>query len=118
MAYFKINDIDFSKYVSELIVGKEAKYNAQTNAAGNTVVDYIVSKREVEVRIITLDANIAKEILREVDKFNVTISFLNPVTNALVENVNCIIPDDEVEYYTIQANKVMLKEFKLKFSEL
>ena len=117
MTYFKINDIDFSAYVCELIVSKEAKYNAQTNAAGNTVVDYICSKREIEVRIIALDADIAKEILREVDKFNVAISFLNPTTNAL-EIVNCIIPEEEVEYYTIQANKVMLKEFKMKFSEL
>ena len=39
MAYFKINDIDFSDYVSELKVNKSANYNVQTNAAGDSVVD-------------------------------------------------------------------------------
>lgn len=56
MTYFKINDIDYSMYVNELKVSKEANYNAQTNAHGDTVVDFINSKREIEVGIIPLDA--------------------------------------------------------------
>ncbi len=41
MAYFKIGSNDYSKYVCELKVGKKHNYSSQTNAAGNSVVDYI-----------------------------------------------------------------------------
>ena len=53
-----------------------------------------------------------------IDAFSVSISFLNPSTNQLEENVVCIIPDKEIEYYTIQTNKVMYNALTLKFAEL
>lgn len=118
MSYFKINNKDYSMYVNKLVVDKEHNYSAQTNAAGNTVVDYINSKREIEVGIIPLDAESLKALLTDIDAFNVYISFLNPLTNTLEENVNCIIPEHGVDYYTIQANKTMVNAFKLKFIEL
>lgn len=118
MAYFKINDIDFSKYVNSLKINKANVYNAQTNAAGDTVVDYINSKRTIEVGIIPLDAEAMAELQLAIDNFNVSISFRNPKTNVLEEGVNCIIPANGVEYYTIQANKVMYNTFTLTFTEL
>lgn len=118
MAYFKIGSADFSQYVNELKVKKEANYNAQTNAAGNTVVDFINHKRTIEVGLIPLDSNIVSWILNLVAAFNVSISFLDPVTGALEENVNCIIPSSNVEYYTIQTNKVSFDAFTLEFIEL
>ena len=118
MAYFKINGEDFSMYVNELRVKKAANYNAQTNAAGDTVVDYINSKRSIEVGIIALDSSVMPQIQEAIDAFNVSISFRNPKTNALEENVNCIIPDNEIDYYTIRADKVMYNGFTLTFTEL
>lgn len=118
MTYFKINGKDFSMYVSGLKVRREAKYNAQTNAAGNTIVDYITSKREIEVEIIPLDSAAMVEIQRELFNFSVAISFRNPTTGAIEEDVSCIIPDDEIEYYTIRADKVQFKAMSLRFSEL
>lgn len=118
MAYFKINDIDFSAYVNELKVNSSRNYTAQTNAAGNTVVDYINKKRTIEVGIIPIDDVTMLKIQSAIDAFNVSISFLNPKTNVLEENVNCIIPDDEIEYYTIQKNNTKFKAFSLKFQEL
>lgn len=117
MAYFKINDTDYSAYVNELKVNKEAHYNSQTNAAGNTVVDYVNSKREIEVGIIPLDDAAMASLQAAIDAFNVSISFLNPKTKVL-ETINCIIPEDNVEYYTIRADKVSFKAFTLKFIEL
>ena len=117
MSYLKINDIDFSKYVNELSIDTDNNYTAQTNAAGDTVVDFINKKRTIEVGIIPLNDVAMKELLEVIDAFNVSISFLNPLTNEL-ESANCILPSTGVEYYTIQANKVMYKEFKLKFKEL
>lgn len=118
MTYLKINGRDYSMYVNQLKVNKSYVYNAQTNAAGNTVVDLINSKREIEVGIIPLDDTAMAELQYVMDTFNVVISFRNPKTNALEENVNCILPDNGIEYYTIQADKVMYNAFTLKFIEL
>lgn len=118
MSYFKINGVDFSKCVNSLKVKKGFNYNAQMNAAGDTVVDYISAKRNIEVGIIPLDDTAMAQLLQAIDGFNVSVSFRNPITNQLEENVNCIIPDSDVKYYTIQVNKVMFKEFTLKFTEL
>ena len=118
MAYFKIGDIDFSMYVNQLKINKSSNYTSHMNAAGDTVVDYISSKRVIEVGIIPLDDEVIAQLQTKIDAFNVSISFRNPKTNELETNVNCIIPDSGVEYYTIQVNKVMYKAFTLKFIEL
>lgn len=118
MAYFMINGKDFSHLVAQMIITKEAKYNAQTNAAGNTVVDYINTKRAIEVEIIPIDSVAMIELQVELAQFNVSISFRNPDTGALEEDVSCIIPEEEIEYYTIRGNKVLYKAMKLTFEEL
>lgn len=118
MSYFKINNIDFSMYVNELKVTKAANYNAQTNAAGDTVVDLINHKREIEVGIIPIDDTAMSSLLAAIDGFNVSISFRNPLTNILENNVNCIIPESNIEYYTIRVDKVSYKAFSLTFIEL
>lgn len=117
MAYLKINDIDYSMYVSGLKVGKKSNYNAQTNAAGDTVVDYINSKRTVTVDIIPLEDAAMKSLLAAIDGFNVSLAFRNPITGAL-ETINAIIPDTDVEYYTIRADKVSFEALNLTFTEL
>jgi hypothetical protein len=119
MAYFKIGEHDYSAYTSALKVVKKTNYNAQTNAAGDTVVDYVNQKRTLEVEIISLaDGAVLKQLLADVDAFNVLLSFRDPRTGALAEGVNCVIPDTDVEYYTIQQKDVRFKKFKLKFTEL
>lgn len=117
MSYFKINDVDYSIYVNKLNVSKSANYNALTNAAGNTVVDYINQKKTIEVGIIPLDSATMTSLQNAIDNFNVSISYRNPNTGAL-ETINCIIPESNVEYYTIQADKVLFNAFQLKFIEL
>ena len=116
MAYFKIGKTDFSNIVHELKIDKTSNYNSQTNAAGDTVVDYINTKRIIEVGIIPLDDTDMANLQTAINDFDVMISFRNPKTNQL-ETIFCIIPESGVEYYTIQANKVMYKAFKLKFIE-
>lgn len=118
MAYFKINGNDYSKYVNSLKVTKKAIYKSATNAAGNTVVKYISTKRDFTVGIIPLDAASMAALQADLNSFKVSISYRDPDTNELVENVNCIIPVNEVEYYTIQADKVLYKAFLLTIMEL
>lgn len=118
MAFFKINNIDFSMYVNSLKVESNVNYTAQTNAAGNTVVDYINTKREIEVGIIPLNDEAMKALQAVISAFNVSVSFLNPNTATLEESVNCIIPKNGVEYYTIQNGNVSFKQFTIKLIEL
>lgn len=118
MAYFTMNDTDFSMYVNELKVTNAHQYNAQINAAGDTVVDYINKKRTIEVGIIPVNDAVMANLQAILNGFNVKLAFRNPQTNTLEENVNCIIPSNDVSYYTIQSNKVMYQAFRLKFQEL
>lgn len=118
MAYFKIGDKDFSSITNALKVKKTANYNALTNAAGNTVIDYINSKRVIEVGIIPLSDAKMVELMNAIGAINVSISFQNPITNTLEENVNCIITENEIDYYTIQSGKTLFKALSLLFTEL
>ena len=118
MAFFKIGNNDYSMFTSELKVATNHNYNAQTNAAGNSVVDYINKKRVVNVVIVPLNDDIMAQLQADINAFNVSISFLNPQTKTLETGVNCIIAKNEPEYYTIQDSKVMFKALSLTFEEL
>lgn len=118
MAYFKIDGNDFSHCVNKLEIKKTANYTAQTNAAGNTVVDYINTKRTITVGIIPLTTYEMMDLQVMLTNFSVNISFQNPETDELEENVACIIPSNAVSYYTIQANKTMFNGLTLTFTEL
>lgn len=117
MSYFMIDNKDFSLYVNELKVSRNSNYNSQTNAAGDTVVDFINRKWTVEVGIIPLDDAAMQALQAALNGLEVSISFRNPQTGAL-ETIRCIAPENEVEYYTIQANKVLFEAFKIEFVEL
>jgi hypothetical protein len=116
--FFKINNTDISSYINELKIEREANYNAQTNAAGDTVVDLINHKRSIEVGIIPVNSEVMKSLQAAINDFNVTISFRNPTTGLMEYDVNCIIPSTGVEYQMILYNRVMFKAFTLTFIEL
>lgn len=118
MAYLKINGVDYSKYVNQLTIATAHNYNAQTNAAGHTIVDYVNAKRTITVGFIPLTSEAMAPLKTAIDSFNVSLSFRNPNTGAMEENINCIIPESEIDYYTIQVNKVMYKTFTVSFIEL
>ena len=118
MTYFKINNVDYSMYVNSLEITINTNYNAQTNAAGNTVVDYINQKRQIKVGIIPLDDVVMASLKNAIDNFNVSISFLNPNTKELEDNIDVIIPSNAIKYYTIQMDKVSFEGLTLTFTEL
>lgn len=116
--FFKINGNDYSMYVNKLLVTKEHNYKSQVTAAGNTVVKYVNSKRTLDVGIIPLNDEAMKNLLTDINMFQVSVSFRNPETNELAENVACIIPNNKVEYYTIQADNVSYRAFSFQIKEL
>lgn len=118
MSYFKINGTDYSMYVNNLKVAREHIYKGQTNAAGNTIVKYVNTKRIIGVGIIPLDDEAMARLQADINQFKVTISYLDPHTKELEENVSCIIPQNSVDYYTVQVGNVKFKAFSLEFKEL
>lgn len=119
MAYLTINGHDYSDYVNTLKITRNNTYRAQTCAAGNTVVDNINSKRTIEVGIVALDDKVMPNLLNDVYGFEVSLSFRNPQTNQLEEDVTCIIPESSIGYYTLSgACSRMYEAFALTFTEL
>lgn len=114
--YFKINNNDLSQYVAQLKIKKSNNYTAQTNAAGDSVVDYINNKREIQVEIIPLEEKDFRIVLSAI-VFNPTIYYRDPMTGEL-DTANCIIDSNDIDYYTIQQKRVMYKKMTLKFREL
>ena len=118
MSYFKIGDRDYSQYVNQLLISHDVRYDALINAAGDTVVDYINTKRIFDVGFIPLDDAAMRQLQADVKQFHVYISYRNPETGELEEGVDCIVPNNEIDYYTIQRNRVLYKPFVLQFVEL
>lgn len=117
MAYFKINGVDYSQYVNKLNIQTNHIYNARTNASGNTSVKLVNSKKIITVGIIPLDAAINAALVSVLNTFKMKVEFLDPETNEL-RMANCIIPKNNIEYYTIRADKVQTKAYILTFEEL
>ena len=117
MAYFKINGVDYSRYVNKLSVQTNHIYNARTNASGNKSVKFINSKKVIMVGIIPLDAETNENLVAALNTFKMTVDFLDPATGQL-GRATCIIPKNSIEYYTIQADKVQTKAYTLTFEEL
>lgn len=117
MAYLKIGGNDYSALVSSLKVTKANNFSSQKNAAGDTVIDIINSKRTIEAGFISMDEAALTPLLADIDAISVSISFRNPRTKAL-EAALCAVNEDSIEYYTIQPAKVMCKPFTLVFTEL
>lgn len=119
MAYFKINDVDFSHLVSELKVGYETLVSDKSgrNAAGNNVIDVINRKIKVYLTLRHTTGEEMKAFLNAVKPFVVNITFLNPETNTLT-TINTNIGTPEPEYYTIQPKMVIYKPMSLNFIEL
>lgn len=119
MTFLTINGHDYSMYVNELKVSRSSTYRSQTNAAGNTVVDNMNAKRSVTIGIIPLSDSVMAQLLEDVYRFEVLLSFRNPQTGVLEEGVRCIVPDSEIEYYTLSgASSVMYNAFNITFNEL
>lgn len=117
--FFKIEDVDFSHIVAKLNIEKQHNYKSQVSAGGTTTVEYINSKRQIEIEVISLDDDAMAQLLSYLDLFSLEISFLNPKTKVLEEGVQVIIPSNKVEYYTIQGgNNVRFNAVNIKFQEL
>ena len=119
MAYFKINGNDYSMYVNKLSVAKQHNAVTREAATGLLLVKRKSTTRILEVGIIPLSADVMVRLQADINKPNVKVSFIEPATNTLVENMNCMIPTNLVEYYTINAaNGTQFRAFTLSIQEI
>lgn len=118
--YLTINGVDFSKYVSGIKVQKQTKFNQQTNAAGNTVIDFINCKYVVEVAFTPIIGE------TEINNFNmaftsdnglvVSLGFYNPFTTS-ISTISASNGNKTLEWYNL-SSKQITKPFTLTFTQL
>ena len=120
MAYFKIGDADFSNVVSGLKVGFEVLLSSDSgrNAAGDNVVDIVNRKDKIYVNFIPMNEEQMAALLTAVQPYVVEVSYRNPQTNSLKENVRCYIGTPEPEYYRIIDGKILYKPMSLNFIQM
>lgn len=116
MAYLKINGHDYSTNVNKLVITTKHKYTARESASGELLTKYIAMKRNIQVGVIPLDASTMSKLQKDINQFDVEVTFLDPDTNAMI-TAYCIIPTHSVEYYTIRAGNTMTKAFNFTCEE-
>ena len=118
MAYFKINGNDYSKYVNGLKIDTTHVYAGGTLSNGTDWAVLKATKHTINVSIIPLTAEAMATLQNDIKNFNIVVSYRDPITNELTEDLNCILPVNSVEYYTIRADKVLYKGLNLVIKEL
>lgn len=119
--YFKVGNTDFSQLVNELKVKRQANYNAQTNAAGDTVIDFINYKYTVTVGFIPMHDEDLVHLKVALSNLASTITFSNPFApngTGLPTTITCILPEWEPEVYHISDSRIYYKAFTLEFTQL
>lgn len=117
--HLKIGGVDFSAYVAHrgLKVTRAHNYNAQTNAAGNTVIDYINAKRALEVEFVSMNGANMAALLTALESLAVTVQYRDPKSGVL-ETMQAIAPKVEPKYNTLSNGRVLFEPLAVKFTEL
>lgn len=122
MAYFKINNKDFSSLVSGMKIGYETLVSDTSgrNAAGKMVFDeksgILGKKAKVYITLRHTTNAEMREFLNAISGFVVNITFLNPESNML-KTIEAYTGTPEPEYYTV-SDKTIFKPMNLNFIEL
>ncbi len=119
MSYLKINGTDVSHLVKGMKIGYETLVaeNSGRNANGDTVLDVINHKIKVYVTFRPMDDHDMKTLLATFEDYVIPVTFRNSKTGA-DKTITCYTGTPEPDYYWIQGNSVLYKEFQLNFIEL
>ena len=119
MASSKVNSNGYSEYVNRLVVTRQHNTTARESATGMLIVKRKSTVRILEVGIIPLDSAAMVRFMNDINKPNCKVSFLDSLTNTMVENMPCLISANTVEYYTINAaNGVKFHPFTIDIQEV
>lgn len=118
MQFLMINGHDYSQYVNELSVDTHHVYKGGTRSNGREWATLQYTRSMLTVGIVPLDDDVMKRLQEDLSKFSITVSFRDPKTNALKNNVKCIVPTYHAEYYNLAGKGRMYKGFKFIIKEL
>lgn len=116
MAYFKLNNVDYSQYVSGLTV-IDTKRQRKYDTPQGTFIDYIGSKAEIRVKFVPMAPNVAAAILAAGEDM-CAIQYLDPKSNTMRTVENCWLDEKSAHYYRIDGAKTLCDTFTLTFEEL
>lgn len=119
MAYFKINNTDYSSYVKSMKVGYETLLSDDSgrNANGDNVVDIVNRKYKIYITFIPMPENTMYSLMQAIADYIVSVQFLNPRTKALT-TITAYTGTPEPEYYWVHTGDIRLKEMSLNFIEM
>ena len=108
---------DFSGLVSGLKVGYETLVSDSSgrNAAGDTVLDIINTKRKLYVTLTYTTTQQMQEFLEAIAPYQVTVQYLDPKTNTL-KYVSAYTGTPEPEFYNVKLG--IYKPMNINFIEL
>lgn len=124
MAYLKISVddgityTDYSDKVTALSVSYIVNSTEKVNAAGNTVIDLINRKQQIDVSFKPLTNIEMADLITKLDNYVVKISFLDAKSGALKEGIKCKVSTPSADYYCILSDKVMFNSISVTFNEL
>ena len=118
VTYLMINNHDYSAITSGFKINNNFTHNVQQNAVGDMVVDVINEKKEFEITIIPLNSTQMQSLLTDIGNFNIKLRYLSPYNNSLTLDIDCIVPQASIEYYTIRQGNTSFKAFTFKAIEL
>lgn len=117
MEYFRINETNLSPYISGLKISYKTNYNAQTNAAGDMVVDIVNKKKVFDVTFTYMNYGSLRSIIDDFYKEpSVTVYYLDPDTGE-TSYTQCFVAGFDIDYYTI-SRLIITKPFTVQFIEL
>ena len=119
--YFKIGSTDFSPFVSGLKVGKETIVSDKSgrNAAGKMAIDIVAQKYKLYVTFRPMTESEVYTLLNKISGFaGLSVTFRDPFSSTYTKTITCYTNTPEPEYYTIQNNLKLTKDFSINFIEM
>ena len=119
MSYLKINNTDVSDLVKSLKVGYETLVsdNSGRNANGDTVIDVIKKKVNLQTVFRAMDDTEMARLLGTIEDYVVNITYRDSKTNSN-KTITCYTGTPEPDYLFIHDNRVLYKEMSLNFIQL
>lgn len=113
--YFVLNNVDISQYVSQLKYTTKNSFVSQTNALGDTIADYLTTKYQVDIEVISLTQEDFTTVANAI-QFSNTIKFLD--ASGSLKTITTVIEKYDTEFYQITDTNTRYKKTKITFKQL
>lgn len=115
---FKIDGLDFGKYISALKVGYETLVSDTSgrNASGDMVIDITNRKTKLYATFIPLDGEEMAMLMNTLEGYVLEVQYEDPYKG--LTTITTYTNTPEPEYYTKQPTRTLFKPLSVNFIEL